>query len=130
IVTSGAWSSYPAASILAALKTENPNRDDQTLMLGDIAAKAVKQGKASVIKLVRDKMSEDKVEGLAESLTSGRWTHDYAITVAEARAMGLNVGTDLPREVYALMDLYPQAAQRRPSVEYLPTPHGPVRPKR
>ena len=36
----GAW---PAASILAALEQPNPNRDDETLILGDIARKAIAQ---------------------------------------------------------------------------------------
>ncbi len=39
--------------------------------------------------------------------------------------MGLNVSEDMPLEVYALMDLYEQPAQREPSVEYLPAPYAP-----
>jgi hypothetical protein len=31
----------------------------------------------------------------------------------------------MPKEIYALMDLYPQAGQRRPSVEFIPTPYRP-----
>jgi len=124
-----AWRSWPAASVLAALKTDNPNRDDQTLVLGDIAGKAAKQAKEIVFKYVQDKMANDRATELATALTSGRWTHDFAITPETAKKFGLNIGTELPKEVYALMDLYPQAAQRRPSVEYLPTPHFPGRPK-
>ena len=30
----------------------------------------------------------------------------------------------MPKEVYKLMSLYPQTAQRRPSVEYIPTPRS------
>jgi hypothetical protein len=29
----------------------------------------------------------------------------------------------MPNEVYELMGLYPQTAQRRPSVEYVPLPY-------
>ncbi|MGH7186641.1 MAG: SDH family Clp fold serine proteinase, partial [Pseudomonadota bacterium] len=39
----GPQGSYPAASILKALEQPNPNRDDQTLILGDIARKALQQ---------------------------------------------------------------------------------------
>jgi ClpP class serine protease len=56
-------------------------------------------------------------------LSEGRWTHDYPITVEEARRIGLPISTDMPRLVYALMDLYPQPAQRRPSVDYVPLPY-------
>lgn len=45
---------------------------------------------------------------------------------------GLPIRTDLPEEVYALMDLYPQPAQHRPSVQYIPIPYrrdGEPRPK-
>jgi hypothetical protein len=31
----------------------------------------------------------------------------------------------MPKEVFELMRLYPQTAQRRPSVEYIPLPYGP-----
>lgn len=118
-----AFRTYPAASILAALKEPNPNRDDQTLILADIARKAISQAKKMVLRYLTDKMEVEKAERLAEALTSGQWTHDYPITADLAKELGLKVRTDLPKEVYALMDLYPQAVQRRPSVEYLPTPH-------
>ena len=45
---------------------------------------------------------------------------------------GLPIRTDLPEEVYALMDLYPQSTQHRPSIQYIPIPYrrdGEPRPK-
>lgn len=36
--------------------------------------------------------------------------------------MGFTVRTDLPEEIYALMDLYPQPQNQRPSVTYSPLP--------
>jgi len=68
-------------------------------------------------------MTPEQAENVANALTSGQWTHDYPITADLAKQLGLKVSTDLPKEVYLLMDLYPQAIQRRPSVEYLPVPH-------
>ena len=39
--------------------------------------------------------------------------------------MGLTVCTEMPAVVFELMQLYPQTAQRRPAVEYIPLPYGP-----
>lgn len=118
-----AFRTYPAASVLAALKEPNPNRDDQTLILADIARKAIQQAKRMVLRYLEDKMAAEQAENVANALTSGQWTHDYPITADLAKQLGLKVSTELPKEVYLLMDLYPQAIQRRPSVEYLPVPH-------
>ncbi|MDR7404404.1 MAG: hypothetical protein QN179_07380, partial [Armatimonadota bacterium] len=69
------------------------------------------------------KMGGDQASRVADVLTSGTWTHDYPITVAEAQQLGLPVSTAVPEEVYRLMALYPQAGLRRPSVEYVPMPY-------
>ncbi len=114
---------YPAASIMAALAQPNPNRDDTTLILGDIAQKAIRQVHLTVKNLVRDKMAEPLAEALAGLLSEGHWTHDYPIEADEARRLGLPISDSMPREVYTLMDLYPQQSSRRPSVEFVPTPY-------
>ncbi|MBC7222572.1 ATP-dependent Clp protease proteolytic subunit [Candidatus Bipolaricaulota bacterium] len=115
----------PAASVLKALEEPNPNREDQTLILGDIARKAIQQVYETVYALLRDKLPEEKAQEVARMLSEGRWTHDYPITVEELRAMGLPVSEDMPKEVYELMELYPQAPQRRPGVEFIPVPYAP-----
>jgi len=115
----GAW---PAASILAALEQPNPNRDDETLILGDIARKAVAQVRETVVELVRDRMPAE-AETLAATLSEGRWTHDYPIRLEQAQQLGLPASGALPEGVYELMDRYPRRAQRRPSVEFIPTPY-------
>lgn len=117
----------PAASVLKALEEPNPNRDDQTLILGDVARKAIGQVYATVYALLADKLPPERAQEVARKLSEGRWTHDYPITAEELRAMGLPVGEEMPREVYALMDLYPQARQRRPGVEFIPVPYAPQR---
>jgi ClpP class serine protease len=117
--------SYPAASILKALEEPNPNRDDQTLILGDIARKAINQVYKTVYNLIKDKIPEEKAKELAKTLSEGRWTHDYPITYEEAKELGLPVTDQVPPEVYELMDLYPQTSQRRPSVEFIPVPYLP-----
>jgi len=117
---------HPAASILTVLDRKDPNEiDDQTLILADVAQKAIGQVKATVTKILGDRMPADKAAALAEALATGRWTHDYPITVSEAKELGLPVSTEMPTEVYQLMGLYRQTAQRRPSVEYIPIPYRP-----
>ena len=122
---------YPAVSILKAVERKDVNElDDQTLILADVAEKAIRQVKATVTQIGESRMGEEMAKELAEKLASGTWTHDYPISVAEARELGLTVGTEMPKEVYDLMEFYPQAAQRRPSVEYVPIPYRGERPER
>jgi ClpP class serine protease len=121
---------YPAASILQVVQRKDVNQiDDRTLILADVAEKAQRQVRNLLEKILADKMSTEPASELAEILSDGRWTHDYPITVDEARMLLLPIQTELPREIYNLMDLYPQPAQRRPSVEYIPIPYGPPQPQ-
>jgi ClpP class serine protease len=114
----------PAVSLLKLLERKDINHiDDQTLIMADIAEKAINQVRRTIIDLLKDNMPLEKAESIAVALTEGRWTHDYPITVEEARALGLPVSTDMPEEVYELMSLYPQPVQRRPSVQYVPLPY-------
>ncbi|GAB4380229.1 MAG: ATP-dependent Clp protease proteolytic subunit [Calditrichia bacterium] len=123
---------HPAASILKVLERKPIQEiDDDTIIMADIAEKAIKQVKATLLNLLRDKMDSQQAERLATTLSSGTWTHDYPITVNEARELGLPVNTEMPHEIYKIMALYPQTRQRRPSVEYIPLPRSrePERPR-
>ena len=114
---------YPAVSILKAIEQKDKNSlDDSTLILGDMAAKAMVQVYESVYHLLLSKFPEDKAREIARTLTEGRWTHDYPITCEMLTSLGLAVCNEMPGEVYRLMELYPQPAQRRPSVQYVPVP--------
>ncbi|MFW5638124.1 MAG: hypothetical protein WAN99_04160 [Methanoculleus sp.] len=116
---------YPAASILLVPRLKPPEEiDDTTFMLVDIAAKAQNQMREFVAGLLRDRMDAEQVDRLAHLLTSGRWTHDYPITFEQALKLGLPVTSGMPDAVYRLMDLFPQAMPRRPSVAYIPIPYG------
>jgi ClpP class serine protease len=117
--------SYPAASVLRALAQPNPNRDDTTLILGDVAEKAMRQVHASVARLLAEGHSAADAEKIATALSSGQWTHDYPLDVEELRRIGLTVRDEIPVAVYELMDLYPQTRQQRPTVEFIPTPYTP-----
>jgi ClpP class serine protease len=119
----GAW---PAASILAAAAQKDKNRlEDQTLILADVAAKAMRQVKETVREILEPKLDEADARRLAEVLTEGRWTHDYPITYRELQGFGLTVSTRMPKQVYELMELYRQPPSRRPSVQYVPAPYPP-----
>ena len=115
--------SWPAASILKALEQDNPNRDDETLILGDVARKAIDQVHATVRELLDGRMTDEEAGRLATTLSEGRWTHDYPIRLEEAKRLGLPVSDAVPDLVYELMTLYPRRSQRRPSVEFIPTPY-------
>lgn len=117
---------FPASSILKVLDSKDANEiDDQTMILADMGRKAVRQVKATIKRIVGTRLKEDGADALADTLASGQWTHDYPITVEEARELGLPISTEMPEEVYKLMSLYPQTSQRRPSVEYIPAPYSP-----
>jgi ClpP class serine protease len=115
----------PAASIVKVLERKPIKEiDDQTVIQADIAEKALRQVERAARELIGDRMPNDKAAALAHTLSSGTWTHDYPIDVDEARELGLPVSTKMPPVIYELMQLYPQTAQRRPSVEYIPLPYG------
>lgn len=112
---------YPAPSILNVLKKKDINEvDDQTIILADVAEKAIKQVRDFVYSILVDKYGEKKAKELAEILTEGRWTHDYPITYEQAKALGLHVETGVPEEVYELMELYKQPMRQRGTVEFRP----------
>jgi ClpP class serine protease len=117
---------FPAVSILKVIEQKPVQEiEDQTLILADVARKAIRQVYDTVTSIVRENYSAEDTEKIALALTSGKWTHDYPISVEDARELGLRITTDMPNEIYQLMNLYPQANQRRPSVEYIPIPYAP-----
>lgn len=116
----------PAASVLTVLDKKKPEDiDDQTLILADVARKAIVQVAELVRDLLSKRMPPDKADQLAGKLATGTWTHDYAITAELAKSMGLPVSTQMPAEVYDFISLFPQPTRMRPSVEYTPVPPAP-----
>ncbi|MCW3781355.1 SDH family Clp fold serine proteinase [Defluviimonas salinarum] len=114
---------YPAASILSAVERKPVAEvDDATLILADVARKALDQVIGAATALLSVRMPKEKAAALAGTLASGTWTHDYPIAAAEAAALGLPVTTAMPEEVLTLMTLYPQPVRQSGGVEYLPVP--------
>ncbi|BAU48831.1 hypothetical protein SVA_2281 [Sulfurifustis variabilis] len=117
---------FPAASVLAAVDRKSPNEvDDQTLILADVAEKAIAQVKGAVKTLLREHMADPDAEHVATLLSTGTWTHDYPITADVGRMLGLPIKKDLDPLFYDLMRLYPQPVRQQPAVEYLPRPREP-----
>ncbi len=114
---------YPAASLLRAVSRKPVAEvDDQTLILADVAEKAVVQLRESARELLTRSQTSEKAKELAELLATGTWTHDFPITLDVATRLGLKVSSDMPAEILQLMSLFPQPLRRQPSVEYIPVP--------
>jgi ClpP class serine protease len=115
---------WPAASIINVAESKPLERvNDETLMLADLARKAQSQIRDFVMSVLRDDFPEDRAQYLTNELSSGKWTHDYPLTVETLVGLGLPVTTNLPVEAFELMDLYPQVGRQRPSVQYVPVPY-------
>lgn len=114
---------YAAASILKVVEQKPiQDIDDQTLILADQAKKAIAQVQQGVFEILAKKMPPDKAEYISKTLTCGQWTHDYAITFKEAKDLGLPVNDQMPKEIWHLLQLYPQPVRRQPTVDYVPAP--------
>jgi ClpP class serine protease len=86
---------YPAVSLLKLIKEKDINEvDDKTLILADVAEKALHQIRAEVVELLSDKMPAERVSSLADKLTQGIWTHDHPIGFREAKELGLPVALE------------------------------------
>lgn len=110
----------PAASLVKVRQLKPAAQTfDLTLVLADVGEKALAQVKRGAVELLTPQLEQAAAEELAEKLAGGYWTHDYALTATEAKALGLPVKVAMPREVLELMKLYPQPVQRT-GVEFLP----------
>jgi ClpP class serine protease len=116
---------FPAVSLIKTAQAKPVARvDDRTLILADQAEKAMVQVRQAAVSLMKaNGIEPEKADEIASVLSSGQWTHDYPIHAAEAKDLGLPISIGVPEEVHALMDLYPQTSQRRPSVQYIPMPY-------
>ncbi len=114
----------PAASLVKIKELKDPNEiDDSTWVKIDISEKALNQMFNNIKTLLLKKGYDEKTaEKVAQELALGKYTHDYPITVDHVKSLGLKISTDVPEEVYALMDLYPQPAGT-PAVQYIPVPY-------
>jgi ClpP class serine protease len=95
----------PAASLVRLTAKKPLERlDDRTLVLVDVAEKALRHMKEVVGGLLARHLERERAETVAEELAGGHYTHDDPITASEAEALGLPI---------------------RPSVQYVPAPLAP-----
>ncbi len=114
---------YSASSILKVVEKKKIDEiDDRTLYLAEESRKAIGQMKKLVHKLVSDHHDEVESKRIVEELVSGKYTHDFPIAAPETcELLGDCVNTNLPKEVYNLMQYYKMGTNsRRPSVEFVP----------
>lgn len=76
----------------------------------------------SVMFIALQPLFRQKFRELARLLSQGTWTHDNAITFEAAKALGLPVSSEMPKEILDLMSLFPQPTRQTPAVSYLPFP--------
>ncbi len=120
-----------AASILQVIEQKPIETiEDQTLIMADLAIKAIAQVQRFVRTLLEDdipqtKIATENIEPIIDLLTTGKITHDCPISVEEATKIGLPISVGLPKFIYSLMELYPQPSGGRPSVQYIPIPYQP-----
>ena len=113
----------PAASLIKVLADKPIAKvDDRTLIMADVGRKAISQVKQAASELLTRRLTAEKAGAVADTLTSGTWTHDYPIWASAATSLGLPVSTDMPRNVLELLKLYPQPVRMQSGggVEYLP----------
>lgn len=121
---------YPAVSLLNAVRKKPVEKiDDRTLILADVAEKAVSQMQENLKLLVSRRCVGAKADEIIQTFSRGKWTHDYPITFDEAKQTGLCVTPEMPQEVYQLMTLFPQPVRGR-SVGYSPGPRHANEPPR
>jgi ClpP class serine protease len=89
---------YPAVSIITAAEQKPVAEvDDTTLIMADISRKALRQVRQVVLDILSlNNIPRERAEPIGNTLTSGVWTHDYPISVDEARQLGLPISTEMP----------------------------------
>jgi ClpP class serine protease len=118
---------HPAASILAAVAYPGEHKDE-TLILADMARKAIVQVEGFTRRLLERHLEPQRAADIAHLLATGTWTHDHPLQAKELQALGLPVRVGVGREENELMSLYPQPRGRTPAVEYVPGDPAPQRP--
>ncbi len=114
----------PASSIMRVLRDKPmADIDDETIMLSDMAEKAVRQIEDTAAQLLDDKMNPEEAREVARELSKGKWTHDFALVCSAIGELGLPVACRIPESIYRLMDLYPQPSRAPMSVEFIPIPY-------
>lgn len=124
----GQGSLYPATSVIKAVEHPNANREDQTLILADMAEKSIIQVRELLYSLLSPRHGPDKALLMAYKLSEGRWTHDHPLFYDQLAEMGLPISKAMPKEAYDLLNLYAPSGLSRSMVEFINTAYNPEPP--
>jgi ClpP class serine protease len=120
---------YAAASLIAV--AERPGEhEDKTLIMADVARKAIAQVEGFSARMLARHMPADEARQTARLMATGTWTHDHPLQATELEMLGLPIKIGVPDLERELMALYPQPRGRTPAVEYVPGPVAPTFPRR
>lgn len=81
---------YPAASIVAALEVPGDHKDE-TIILGDVSRKALRQVEVLVTRLLEKRMPKERAKDVASLMSQGTWTHDHPLLASDLQALGLPI---------------------------------------
>jgi len=111
----------PAPSILQllALKPQEAIKDE-FLILAEEARKIMAEGRATACDLLAGTYTLDGSCAIADEMIGGKWSHGFPIMANTAKALGLNVSTDLPDIFYDLVRCFRHAGGEDPSVLFIP----------
>src|SRR3954452_15253737 len=110
---------FPARS-LVEVASGPEDHDDRTLILADVARKAIEQVETFTARLLERRMEPDRAAEVAKLLATGTWTHDHPLMAHDLTHLGLPVKVGVPAEERELMTLFPQPRGRPSPVEYVP----------
>jgi len=97
--------------------------DEETLVLADIAQRALNRLEQTVTLHLKTRMGAKIATEFSKTLTSGRRTHDFAITADEAGAVGSPVKTRMSSQAPGVHAHDPRLLRETLCVAYLPTLH-------
>jgi ClpP class serine protease len=120
---------YAAASLVEVAGRPGEH-EDKTLIMADVARKAIVQVEEFTARLLERQMPPERAREVARILATGTWTHDHPLQAPALELLGLPVSVGVPHGERELMTLFPQPRGRAPAVEYVPGPSRPALPER
>jgi ClpP class serine protease len=87
---------------IAAVK--GTQADDLSIAYGDVSEKLLRATRKAVTELLQGRVGD--AAAVAERFVSGALAHGYPLSVGELKAMGLEIKTDVPPEVFVYLDTF------------------------
>jgi ClpP class serine protease len=107
----------PAATFINVTRKKPPEAtSDVFLAYADLSEKALRESKEEACELMQGTYSHNGSCAITDELSSGKWSHGRPISVDIARGMGLNIATEMPRDIYDLVRTHRVPYRGGPSV--------------